>query len=116
MAQRDARQIGGIYRIGQVIASGGMLTTYTAYNRNTNDVVGLYVIESPPAFDAEAVSQMLQPLERRRAIQSPHVLRVYDCGIDGTRAYIATDPPRGMTLRYVLDNENMDLGRSIDFI
>jgi serine/threonine protein kinase len=116
MAQRDARQIGGIYRIGQVITSGGMLTTYTAYNRNTNDVVGLYVIESPPAFDAEAVSQMLQPLERRRAIQSPHVLHVYDWGIDGTRAYIATDPPRGMTLRYVLDNENMNLGRSIDFV
>lgn len=116
MAQRDARQIGGIYRIGQVITSGGMLTTYTAYNRNTNDVVGLYVLEYPPAFDAEAVSQMLQPLEHRRAIQSPHVLHVYDWGIDGTRAYIATDPPRGMTLRYVLDNENMNLGRSVDFI
>jgi len=116
MAQRDARQIGGIYRVGQVITSGGMLTTYTAYNRNTNDVVGLYVIEYPPTFDAEAVSQLLQPLERRRFIQSPHVLHVYDWGIDGTRAYMATDPPRGMTLRYVLDNENMDLGRSIDFI
>ena len=116
MAQRDARQIGGIYRVGQVITSGGMLTTYTAYNRNTNDVVGLYVIEYPPTFDAETVSQLLQPLERRRAIQSPHVLHVYDWGVDGTRAYIATDPPRGMTLRYVLDNENMNLGRSIDFI
>ncbi len=116
MSQRDARSIGGIYRIGQVITSGGMLTTYTAYNRNTNDVVGLYVIEYPPTFDAQTVSQLLQSLDRRRSIQSPHVLRVYDWGIDGTRAFIATDPPRGMTLRYVLDNENMNVGRSIEFI
>ena len=116
MSQRDTRQIGGIYRVGQVITSGGMLTTYTAYNRNTNDVVGLYVIECPPSLAEQTISQLLQPLERRRLLQSPHVLPVYDWGIDGNRAYIATDPPRGMTLRYVLDNENIRLTRSIDML
>ena len=116
MSQRDTRQIGGIYRVGQVITSGGMLTTYTAYNRNTNDVVGLYVMECPPSFAEQTISQLLRPLERRRMLQSPHVLPVYDWGTDGNRAYIATDPPRGMTLRYVLDNENISLTRCIDMI
>jgi serine/threonine protein kinase len=116
MSQRDTRPIGGVYRLGQVFTSGGMLSTYTAYNRNTNDVVGLYVIECPPTTDVQVVSQLLQSLERRRPIHSQHVLHVYDWGMDGTRAYIATDPPRGMTLRYVLDNENIDLSRGIDFI
>src|SRR5207249_2856774 len=106
MAQRDARLIGGIYQVGQTITSGGMLTTYTAYNRNTGDVVGLLVIEIPPTFDAPMIDQLLQPLERRRSIDSPNVIRVYDWGIDGNRAYIATDPPRGIALRHVLDNEN----------
>lgn len=116
MSQRDARLIGGVYRLGQVFTSGGMLSIYTAYNRNTNDVVGLSVIECPPTIDPQVISQLLQPLERRRLVQSQHVLHVYDWGVEGSRAYIATDPPRGMTLRYVLDNENIDLSRGIDFI
>lgn len=116
MSQRDSRPIGGIYTVGQVITSGGMLSTCTAYNRNTNDVVGLQVVEFPPAFDAYVVQQLLQPLDRRRFIQSPNVLRLHDWGIDGNRAYIATDPPRGMTLRHVLDNENVSVERAVDIV
>ncbi len=114
MTQRDTKLIGGVYRVGQVITSGQMLTTYTAYNRNTNDVVGLLVIEFPPTLERQTVAQLLQPLEKYRSIHSPNVIRVYDWGIDGSRAYIATDPPRGLTLRHILDNENIDLKRIID--
>src|SRR5437899_2687028 len=114
--RKSPRQIGGIYRLGQVITAGAMLTTYTAYNRNTNDVVGLLVIEFPPAMDAQAVQQLLQPLEKRRSLHSQNVIGVYDWGIDGTHAYIATDPPRGITLRHVLDNENIDGPRALDLL
>lgn len=114
MAQRDSRLVGGVYRMGQVIVAGGMLTTCTAYNHITNDVVGLFIIDTPPYFDARNSQQLLQPLERRRAIDSPHVIHIYDLGLDGSRVYIATDPPRGMTLRYVLDTENIDFRRSLD--
>lgn len=114
MSQRDSRLIGGVYMVGQVITTGGMLSTYTAYNRNTNDVVGLQVVEFPPDFDAYTVQQQLQPLEQRRSIQSPYVIRVHDWGIDGNRIYIATDPPRGMTLQHVLDNENVSIERALD--
>ncbi|GAC1459973.1 MAG: hypothetical protein PVS3B3_12530 [Ktedonobacteraceae bacterium] len=114
MSQRDAKIIGGVYRVGQVVATKGLLTTYTAYNRNTNDVVGLFVIEVPLVFQPQTVQQVLQPLARRQSLQSSHVLHVHDWGLDGSRAYIATDPPRGTTLRYVLDNENIDFRRVVD--
>lgn len=113
--QQAHRLIGGVYRVGQIITREGMLTICTAYNRNTNDVVGLVVIEFPPSF-VQSIDQQLQSLASRSIIQSPHVLRVHDWGIDGNRAYIATDPPRGVTLRYVLDNENVDTIRAIDLI
>ncbi len=112
--RKSPRLIGDVYRLGQVITSGGMLTTYTAYNRNTNDVVGLLVIEFSPALDVQAVQQLLHPLEKRRSIHAPNVIGVHDWGIDGTRLYIATDPPRGITLRHVLDSDNIDLTRSLD--
>jgi serine/threonine protein kinase len=113
MVQRNSRPIGGVYQVGQVITSGPFLTTYTAYNRNTSDVVGLLVIDLPPAFDPHAAEQLLAPLTRRRPVQSPHVLHVYDWGISEGQAYIATDPPRGITLRQLTDAENISLARSL---
>src|SRR5947209_3422125 len=105
--------IGGIYRVGQVMTAGGMFTTCTAYNRYTNDIVGLSIVEFPQTCSVEQVRQLLQPLEVRRFLSSPHVIRIHDWGIDGSRAYIVTDPPRGVTLRYALDTEKIDLERTL---
>jgi serine/threonine protein kinase len=113
-ARKNPRLIGGVYQVGQAITSSPILTTYTAYNRNTSDVVGLLVFELPPTFEAEAALRLLEPLERRRLVQSPHLMHVYDWGIDGSRAYIATDPPRGISLRQVLDSETIDLPRAVE--
>ncbi len=114
MIQRNPRVIGGIYQTGPVITSGPMLTTYTGYNRNNGDVVGLHVIEVPPVADEAETLRLLQPLERRKQVQSEHVMHVYDWGLDGSRAFIATDPPRGITLRHVLDNENVEMPRALN--
>ncbi len=113
-ARKDPRLIGGVYQVGQVITYSPTLTTYTAYNRNTNDVVGLLVFELPPKVEAEAAHRLLEPLERRRQVESPHVIHVFDWGIDGARVYIATDPPRGISMRAVLDNETLDLKRAVE--
>jgi len=115
-ARKNPRLIGGIYQVGQVITTGPILTVYTAYNRNTSNVVGLLVLQLPPMFETETALRLLESLEQRRKVQSPHVIHVYDWGVDGSRAYIATDPPRGITLRHVLDNENIDLQRAIDLV
>ena len=114
MTQRDSRLIGGVYRIGQAMSTRGLLTTCTAYNRNTDDMVGLFILEAPSVFHPQTLRQQLQPLEQRRNLQSPHVIPVYDWGVDGIRAYIVTAPPRGVTLRYVLDTENIDQTRALE--
>jgi serine/threonine protein kinase len=77
-------------------------------------VVGLEVFDLPPGVEAEAALRLLEPLERRRLVESPHVIHVFDWGIDGSRVYIATDPPRGISLRTVLDNETLDLKRAVE--
>jgi len=113
-ARKNPRLIGGVYQVGEVIASSPTLTTYTAYNRNTSEVVGLEAFDLPPGVEAEAALRLLEPLERRRLVESPHVIHVFDWGIDGSRVYIATDPPRGISLRTVLDNETLDLKRAVE--
>lgn len=116
-ARNNPRLIGGVYQVGQVITSGPMLTMYSAYNRNTGDVVGLQVLELPPPVNVQSIERLLRPLERRRSVRSLHVLRVHDWGIDSAaRAYITTDPPRGLTLRHVLDNEGLEMQRALEMV
>jgi serine/threonine protein kinase len=114
MSQRDARVIGGVYRTGQIISTGGVLKVYTAYNHNTNDVVGLYVIEPPSPRQMQIVQQLRSVLDKRRQIRSAHVIRVYDWGIDDNRIFIATDPPRGVTLQHLFDYDTIDIARAVD--
>ncbi|HYX48817.1 MAG TPA: protein kinase, partial [Ktedonobacteraceae bacterium] len=113
-ARKNPRLIGGVYQVGQVITDGMMLTSYTAYNRNTNDVVGLFVFDLLPHIEPETALKLLKPLEQRRQVESPHVIHVFDWGIDGLRVYIATDPPRGISLRTLLDNETLELERVVE--
>ena len=114
MQQQTPRMFGGYYQVGQVISTGPLLTIYTAYNRYSSDVVGLYVVELPPTIDEESAARLLQVFERRRQVNSPHVIHVYDWGVDGASVFIATDPPRGLTLRHVLDTENLEIERALD--
>ncbi len=114
MPQRDARSIGGLYRTGQVVTTGGMLTTYTAYDSNTNDVVGLHVIEVPTNEQLTALPYISQLLARRQSIQSVHIIKLHNWGVEGRRIYIATDPPRGVTLQHILSTEDIDILRAID--
>ena len=60
----------GVYRTGQLISAGGMLTMNTAYNHNTNDVVGLYIIESPSPGQLQIMQQLQPALDKRRQIRS----------------------------------------------
>ncbi len=114
MAQRDARLIGGTYRLGPAMATSDMLTTYTATQLKTLEMVGIFVIEFPPSFHAQTVQHFLKPLERYTHVQSAHVLQVLDWGVDANRAYIATNAPRGIPLRYMLDTEHINLTRALD--
>lgn len=114
MQQQSPRMFGGYYQVGQVISTGPLLTIYSAYNRYSSDVVGLYVVELPPTMDEESAARLLQVFEQRRQVNSPHVIHVYDWGVDGASVFIATDPPRGLTLRHVLDTENLEIERALD--
>lgn len=113
MAQRNTRLVAGVYQVGQMITAAPPLVSYSAYNRNTNGVVGLLVIDLAPSVDLISAHQALAPLERRRQVQSQHAISVFSWGIAEGKAYIVTDPPRGINLRQLMDTENIGLARSL---
>jgi serine/threonine protein kinase len=113
---RYPRFVGGVYRVGQMISAEPPLTAWTAYNRNSGDVVGLQIIELPPTLENARLQALLRPLEQRRLVRSQHVLPLHDWGIDQRLLYMVTDPPRGLTLRHVMDHENIDLQRALEMV
>ena len=116
MSQRDQRLIGDVYHIGQIISESPMLMTATAHNRNTNEIVGLLLLNLPPQLEYSEITRLLEKLEPRRQVVSPHLLKIHDWGIEDQRIFIVTDPPRGTSLRYVLDTEDVSLTRSLDVV
>jgi serine/threonine protein kinase len=114
MQQQNPRMFGGYYQVAQVISTGPLLTMYTAYHLYSSDLVGLWVVELPPTVDEEAAERLLRVFEQRRRVNSPHVIHVYDWGVDERGVFIATDPPRGVTLRHVLETENLEVERALD--
>lgn len=119
MAQQFPRLVAGIYLVGQVLTrAGSAVTSCTAYNRNTNDVVGLHLIPLPPTVppDPQRLQGLFALLERRRQVHAPAVLPLYTWGLDGQLLYVVTDPPRGVSLRYLMDHEQIDLQRALDIV
>ncbi|HEY6540419.1 MAG TPA: serine/threonine-protein kinase, partial [Ktedonobacteraceae bacterium] len=112
--QQNPRMFGGYYQVAQVISTGPLLTIYTAYHHYSSDKVGLYVVELPPTVDEEAVERHLHVFEKRRLVNSRHVIHIYDWGVDDGSAFIAADPPLGVTLRHVLETENLEIERALD--
>src|SRR5215831_5570960 len=88
MAQRNTRLIAGVYQVGQVITAAPPLVSYSAYNRNTNNVVGLLVIDLLPSVDPVTARQALAPLVRQQQVQSQHVISVFSWGVVEGKAYI----------------------------
>jgi serine/threonine protein kinase len=114
MVQHNSRLIGGIYQAGQVIASGPLLTSWSAYNQQTGEIVGLLTFDLPPHLSEYDARQLLASLTTRKAVQSPHVLRLRDWGLAEQKVYIVTDPARGITLRQLMERENIGLTRSLN--
>lgn len=113
MAQRGTRLINGIYHLGSILTKSGSITIATAHNRNTNDMVELILLDLPPTLSLPDAQHVLEPLEQRRLIKAAHTVQIFDWGIENQHAYIVSTPLHGVTLRYLMDNELIELPRAL---
>lgn len=65
--------IGGIYRVIEKITAEIPITNI-AYNRNTNDIVGFFVVKFRQIESTEHVRQLLQQIEMCRSVNLPQVI------------------------------------------
>ena len=103
--QLVGRLLDGRYRIGALIARGGMATVYEGIDTRLDRPVAVKILDSALARDAD--------FERRFQSEARHVARlshsgivaVYDQGRDGDVLFLVMEYVHGQTLRHLLNHE-----------
>jgi serine/threonine-protein kinase len=97
--------LGHRFEILSVLGAGGMGVVYKARDRELDDLVALKMLKRHVADDPDTLARLKSELKLARKITHPNVLRTFDFGeIDGMH-YISMEYVRGITLRYLLDQE-----------
>ena len=92
----------GGYVTGKIIGGGGMGTVYEARHPTLGKRVALKVVKGSLAGDPIAHERFLREAQAVARISHPHVVDVFDLGIEGERAFIVMELLEGETLEALL--------------
>lgn len=95
------------YEILKEIGSGGMANVYLAKCRVLNRLVAIKVLKAEFANDKEFLSRFNKEAQAAAAINSPHIVNVYDVGHEGDIHYIVMEYVEGVTLKEYIDEHGM---------
>ena len=89
----------GPYQIAGPLARGGMGIVYRATDVRLQRQVALKVLSRTNSSDPERMRRFLHEAQMTAALDHPNVVRVYDVGLQGDRAFLVTELLEGETLR-----------------
>lgn len=93
--------VDGRYRLSDVIGTGGSGTVYLAEDISLGRRVAVKVLHTAASRDPAFVRQFRAEAQAVASLNSPHVVDVYDWGVDG-QAYLVTEYLGGGSLRSIL--------------
>ena len=97
------RMLGGRYRLGGVIGTGGSGTVYLADDLSLGRQVAVKVLHSSLVGDEAFVDRFRTEARLVASLADPHVVAIYDWGVDG-QAYLVTEYLGGGSLRSILSS------------
>lgn len=97
--------VGGKYRIDRLIGQGGMGAVYQATNTTIGKRVALKFLEREAARDLDAVARFQREAESASAIESAHIVHIFDSGSEEGRPFLVMELLSGEDLRARLRRE-----------
>ena len=95
------RLLGGRYRLGEAIGTGGSGTVYLADDLSLGRQVAVKVLHSSLVGDEAFVERFRSEARLVASLADPHVVSIFDWGVDG-QAYLVTEYLGGGSLRSIL--------------
>ena len=101
--------LGGRYRLGPLLGSGGMAQVYDGFDERLDRVVAVKLLR--PDLAAQAGLRQRFELEARAAarLTHPNVVAVFDAGDDDGRSYIVMERLRGESLADAIAHGPLDV-------
>ncbi len=104
----------GHYRIDGKIGQGGMGTVYRATDSRLDREVAIKVLPAEVTADVERRSRFRQEAMLAAAFNHPNIATVHDVGEQDGVTYIVMELVRGKSLRSLVRDEPLEIGRAID--
>lgn len=98
----DGALLEGRYRVGAVIATGGMSTVYRGLDLRLDRPVALKVMDSRYANDAQFLTRFQLEARAVAKLKDQGLVAVYDQGMDAARPFLVMELIEGGTLRELL--------------
>jgi serine/threonine protein kinase len=116
-AVSHARSRIGHYVLLEKIGSGAMATVYKARRADTGQVVAIKVMSQRVAANANLATRFARECKVARTLEHPHIVRVLDFGLEGSRAYLVMEYVDGESLARRLErNGRLDEGDAVRLI
>ncbi len=91
-------QVLGQYELQELLGRGGMGAVYRAYQRALKRAVAVKVLPAALAADPDYVARFTREAETAAALEHPHIVPIYDYGVEGGTSYIVMRLLTGGTL------------------
>lgn len=88
----------GQYELRELLGRGGMGAVYRAYQRTLKRAVAVKVLPAALAADADFVARFTREAETAASLEHPHIIPVYDYGVESGTSYIVMRLLSGGTL------------------
>ncbi len=106
----------GPYIIERKIGSGGMGTVYLARHVDTDKVVAVKILPASLAREDGFVLRFSREIEAMRKLSNPHVVEVYESGVDDETYYYAMEYVDGQTIsKLIRENGRMHWKEVINY-
>jgi len=93
------------YEIRGKIGQGGLGSVYRAWDRRLNRTVAIkrVLLDQDPEQQKEAVDNLLREASALSSVQHPHIVTVYDAGVDEDGPYVVMELLDGRTLDEMIE-------------
>jgi serine/threonine protein kinase len=95
----------GPFHILEKLGSGGMGNVYLARHEERGETVALKVLTAALAREPGFVERFDREIDALRKLDNPHIVRFFECGIDGESYYYAMEHVAGDTLMALIRRE-----------
>jgi len=107
----------GVYELVAVLGRGGMGAVYKARQPSLDRMVAVKVLPASFSGDASFAKRFMREAKSTAAVSHPHIIEIFDYGLDQGRHYIAMELIDGESLSAVLDRQGaLPARRTVDLM